>query len=122
MVAGVLPSIGERKGGASGRLRAGGSSVFWAPLPAGEGDSEAMDHRGPRGAEFAGTLALFPSDVGRARTRVLDARAVEAGDFDLDAFARYRHIRILTYSRSVISPPLASQRTAAPFAICEAWP
>ena len=60
-----------------------------------------MDHRVPPGAESAGTLALFPSDGGWVRTRVLDARAIEAGDFDLDAFARYRHIRILTYSSSV---------------------
>ena len=51
-----------------------------------------MDHRGPRGAESAGTFALFPSDGGWVRTRVLDARAIEAGDFDLDAFARYRRI------------------------------
>ena len=60
-----------------------------------------MDHRGPPGAESAGTLALFPSGGGWARTRVLDARAIEASDFDLDVFARYRHIRILTYSSSV---------------------
>ena len=60
-----------------------------------------MDHRGPGSAESAGTLALFPSDAGWARTRVLDARAIEAGDFDLDVFARYSHIRILTYSSSV---------------------
>ena len=60
-----------------------------------------MDRRGPPGAESAGTLALFPSGGGWARTRVLDARAIEVGDFDLDVFARYRHIRILTYSSSV---------------------
>ena len=60
-----------------------------------------MDHRGPRGAQSAGTLALFPSDGGWVRTRVLDAQAIEAGDFDLGAFAQYRHIRILTYSSSV---------------------
>ena len=89
------------EGGASCRLRARGSSVFWPSLPVGEGVSDAMDHRGPRGAESAGTLALFPSGGGWARTRVLDARAIEASDFDLDAFARYRHIRILTYSSSV---------------------
>ena len=35
------------------------------------------------------------------RTRVLDAQAIETCDFDLDAFARYRRIRILTYSSSV---------------------
>ncbi|MDD9982301.1 MAG: phospholipase D-like domain-containing protein [Gammaproteobacteria bacterium] len=57
-----------------------------------------MDHRG---AESAGTLALFPPDGRWARTRVLDAQALEAADFDLDAFARYRRIRILTYSSSV---------------------
>ena len=60
-----------------------------------------MNHRGPPGAESAGTLALFPSGGGWARTRVLDARAIEAGDFDLEAFARYRHIRVLTLSSSV---------------------
>ena len=91
----------ERAGGPSGRLRARGSSVFWPLLSVGEGDSQTMDHRGPPGAESAGTLALFPSGGGWARTRVLDARAIEAGDFDLDVFARYRHIRILTYSSSV---------------------
>ena len=42
-----------------------------------------------------------PSDVEWARTRGLDAWVVEAGDFDLDAFARYRRIRILTYFSSV---------------------
>ena len=60
-----------------------------------------MNHRGPPGAEPAGTLALFPSDAAWARTRVLDAQAIETCDFDLDAFARYRRIRILTYSSSV---------------------
>ena len=60
-----------------------------------------MNHRGPPGAEPAGTLALFPSDAAWARTRVLDAQAIETCDFDLDAFARFRRIRILTYSSSV---------------------
>ena len=60
-----------------------------------------MNHRGPPGAEPAGTLALFPSEAAWARTRVLDAQAVDTCDFDLDAFARYRRIRILTYSSSV---------------------
>ena len=59
-----------------------------------------MNHRGPPGAEPAGTLALFPSDAPWASTRVLDAHAIETTDFDLDAFARYRCIRILTYSSS----------------------
>ena len=60
-----------------------------------------MNHRDPAGAEPAGTLALFPSDAAWARTSVLDAQAIETADFDLDAFARFRHIRILTYSSSV---------------------
>ena len=60
-----------------------------------------MNHQGPPAAESAGTLALFPSEAAWARTRVLDAQAIETSDFDLDAFARYRCIRILTYSSSV---------------------
>ena len=60
-----------------------------------------MNHRGPPGVEPACTLALFPSDAAWARTRVLDAQAIETCDFDLDAFAQYRCIRILTYSSSV---------------------
>ena len=60
-----------------------------------------MKHRASPGAEPAGTLALFPSETAWARTRVLDAQAIETCDFDLDAFARYRRIRILTYSSSV---------------------
>ena len=55
-----------------------------------------MNHRGPPGAEPAGTLALFRSEAAWARTRVLDTQAIATSDFDLDAFARYRHIRILT--------------------------
>ena len=60
-----------------------------------------MNHRGSPGAAPAGTLALFPSETAWARTRVLDAQAIETCDFDLDAFARFRRIRILTYSASV---------------------
>ena len=60
-----------------------------------------MTHSDPAGVEPAGTLALFPSEAAWARTQVLDARAIETCDFDLDAFARYRRIRILTYSSSV---------------------
>ena len=57
-----------------------------------------MNHRSPPGAEPAGMLALFPSDAAWARTRVLDAQAIDTCDFDLDAFARHRRIRILTCS------------------------
>ena len=60
-----------------------------------------MKHRASPGAEPADTLSLFPSETAWARTRVLDAQAIETCDFDLDAFARYRRIRILTYSSSV---------------------
>ena len=60
-----------------------------------------MDREGPPDPESAGTLALFPSDAAWARTQVLNARAIETCEFDLDAFAQYRHIRILTYSSSV---------------------
>ena len=56
-----------------------------------------MKHRASPGAEPADTLSLFPSETAWARTRVLDAQAIETCDFDLDAFARYRRIRILTY-------------------------
>ena len=53
-----------------------------------------MNHQDPPVAESTGTLALFPSEAAWARTRVLDAQAIETCDFDLDAFARYRCIRI----------------------------
>ena len=45
-----------------------------------------MNHRGPPGAEPAATLALFPSEAAWARTRVLDAQAIDTSNFDLDAF------------------------------------
>ena len=60
-----------------------------------------MTHPDPAAVDPAGTLALFPSEAAWARTQVLDARAIETCEFDLDAFARYRQIRILTYSSSV---------------------
>ncbi len=44
---------------------------------------------------------LFSSDATWMKTQVLDARAVGTREFDLDEFARYRRIRILTYSSSV---------------------
>ena len=44
---------------------------------------------------------LFPNDAEWVRTQVLDARAIGTCEFDLDAFERYRRIRILTYSSSV---------------------
>ena len=59
---------------------------------------DSVDHRGP---DSASALALFPSEADWVRTRVLDARAIETCDFDLESFARYRCIRILTYSASV---------------------
>ncbi len=49
---------------------------------------------------------LFGSDAAWAPTQVLDARALGVRHFDLEEFARYRCIRILTYSASV--PMLAS--------------
>ncbi|MXX87884.1 MAG: hypothetical protein F4213_15210 [Boseongicola sp. SB0677_bin_26] len=49
---------------------------------------------------------LFGSDAVWAPTTVLDAQALAVRHFDLDEFARYRCIRILTYSASV--PMLAS--------------
>ena len=49
---------------------------------------------------------LFAPDATWMKTQVLDARAVGTRDFDLDEFARYRRIRILTYSSSV--PMLAT--------------
>ena len=51
--------------------------------------------------DSADSLALFPSDAAWAQTRVLDAQAIDTCDFDLDSFAQYRCIRILTYSSSV---------------------
>ena len=53
------------------------------------------------GSKSANVLALFPSEGEWARTRILEAQAVETCEFDLDSFARYRTIRILTYSASV---------------------
>ena len=46
-------------------------------------------------------LGLFPNDAEWVRTQVLDARAIGTCEFDLDEFAQYRRIRILTYSSSV---------------------
>ena len=59
-----------------------------------------MNRQNPSGAPRASTPGLFPSDAAWARTRVLDARAIETCEFDLDEFGRYRRIRILTYSSS----------------------
>ena len=66
-----------------------------------------MNHQGPPAAESAGTLALFPSEAAWARTRVLDAQAIETSDFDLDAFARYRRIRTAPRWRFPLWPRLA---------------
>ena len=60
-----------------------------------------MNERGSSRARSDDTIALFPSDAAWAQTRVLDARAIGTSQFDLDAFARYQYIRILTYSSSV---------------------
>ena len=60
-----------------------------------------MKHRVSPGAAPADTLSLFPFETAWARTRVLDAQIIETADLDLDAFARYRRIRILTCSASV---------------------
>lgn len=71
-----------------------------------------MNQRGPPGAAPADTLSLFHSETAWARTRVLDAQAIETCDFDLDAFARFRHPRILTYSASVRMLHTALERFA----------
>ena len=55
----------------------------------------------PSGSKSANVLALFPSEGEWARTRILEAQAVETCEFDLESFVRYRTIRILTYSVSV---------------------
>ena len=55
----------------------------------------------PSGGNSSNVLALFPCEGEWARTRVLEAQALETCDFDLESFARYRTIRILTYSASV---------------------
>ena len=71
-------------------------------LAGGEGEaSNAMDHRDPSGAESDGAFELFPSDAAWVRTRVLDAQAMGTREFDLEEFAQYRRIRILTYSSSI---------------------
>ena len=62
------------------------------------GTRDSVDHQGSKSANV---LALFPSEGEWARTQVLEAQAVETCDFDLESFARYRTIRILTYSASV---------------------
>ena len=59
-----------------------------------------MKRQGPSGARQADAPGLFPSEDAWARTRVLNARAIGSSEFDLDEFARYRRIRILTYSSS----------------------
>ena len=59
-----------------------------------------MNPQDPSGAQRASTPGLFPSDAAWARTRVLDARAIETCEFSLDEFGPYRRTRILTYSSS----------------------
>ncbi len=59
-----------------------------------------------RNAGDADAPELFGSDAAWAPTQVLDARALAARNFDLEEFAQYRCIRILTYSASV--PMLAT--------------
>ncbi len=54
-----------------------------------------------RGTEHTDALGLFGSNDPWVSTRVLDAQAVGIQQFSLEAFARYGHIRILTYSASV---------------------
>ena len=46
-------------------------------------------------------LGLFSDEAEWVRTQVLDAEATGTREFNLDEFARYRRIRILTYSSSV---------------------
>ena len=55
----------------------------------------------PSGSKPGNVLALFPSEGEWTRTRVLEAQAIETCEFDLESFAQYRTIRILTYSASV---------------------
>ena len=55
----------------------------------------------PSGNKSANVLALFAPEGEWARTRILEAQAVETCEFDLELFARYRTIRLLTYSASV---------------------
>ena len=59
-----------------------------------------MDAQDPSVPPRTGAPGLFPCDAAWVRTRVLDAEATGAGEFDLDEFGRYRRIRILTYSAS----------------------
>ena len=60
-----------------------------------------MNDQDPPSSGSPSTLTLFPDETEWARTRVLDSQAIRIGDFDLDEFAEYRTIRILTYSSSL---------------------
>ena len=82
----------------SGTKRSGIRIRYPGPSVAVSETNDSVDHRG---SDSASALALFPSEADWVRTRVLDARAIETCDFDLESFARYRCIRILTYSASV---------------------
>ena len=82
----------------SGTKRSGIRIRYSGPSVAVSETNDSVDHRG---SDSASALALFPSEADWVRTRVLDARAIETCDFDLESFARYRCIRILTYSASV---------------------
>ena len=78
-----------------------------------------MTHRDSPGAQTADILAQVPSDGACATTRVDDAQAIEPADFDLDAFARNRRIRILTYSSSIRMLRTVIERFAESHVECE---
>ena len=60
-----------------------------------------MNHQDRPAGGSKSTLNLFPEETEWAHTRVLHSQAIKIEDFDLDQFAEYRTIRILTYSSSL---------------------
>ena len=60
-----------------------------------------MNHQDRPTGGSKSTLNLFPEETEWAHTRVLHSQAIKIEDFDLDQFAEYRTIRILTYSSSL---------------------
>ncbi len=60
-----------------------------------------MKHSSADSATPDHSTSLFVENTSWARSLVLEAKAIGTCNFDLDEFARYREIRILTYSSSV---------------------
>ena len=95
-----------RVGGAkwSARWKESRSVAIWlfcGLAPGDEEDRKPMNRTSPSTIGPDDAIGLFPNDAEWVRTQVLDAKAIGTCEFDLDEFARYRRIRILTYSSSV---------------------